>query len=424
MRRLALSLLFVVIASIFGLGWALDHLFYRYSSDGPLDELSIHRSIGLQLAHTLDNHSSPKTFVEQWSADGPFSLALQSASALPLPAELAEQFQNGEPLVLESEQRVDIHYYLPAHAQVLSLTPDIDHRNNISGMQAGFTALFYSGMFALTLLWLYPLLNRLIQLRRAASRFGSGDLTARLKPAKLSYIPDIEAEFNRMAARIQTLIEDNKLLSSAVSHDLRTPLARLRFGVDTLSDTDAPQARQKYLARISSDLDEMERLVESLLRFARLDHTLSATATETVDLAGLCAECLRQYHDESIAIDYRAAPGVSPIDGSSEYLAMLLNNLLQNALRYAASQVRVCISDSDRRITLQICDDGPGIADEHRGDVLKPFNRGATGTGKDGYGLGLAIVQRIAEWHHATLQLDSCPILKGARFTLTFPVSR
>jgi two-component system OmpR family sensor kinase len=424
MRRLALSLLFVVIASIFGLGWALDHLFYQYSSDIALDELSIHQRLGQQLAHTLDNQSSPHAFIEQWPAHGPYTLALQQSSALPLPPELAQKFQRGEPLALESHQQLDIHYYLPQQQLVLSVTPQQHPGRRVSGMQAGFTALFYLGMFALTLLWLYPLISRLIQLRRVANRFGGGDLSARLQPARLSYISDIETEFNRMAARIQTLIEDNKLLSSAVSHDLRTPLARLRFGIDTLSDTDNPQAKEKYLTRISSDLDEMERLVESLLRFARLDHTLSNTAREPLDLAALAAECLRQYHDEAIAIDYRATPHLAAIDGSSEYLAMVLNNLLQNALRYATGQIHVSLQQREQQVVLQISDDGPGVAAEHRDNVLKPFNRGGATTAADGYGLGLAIVHRIAEWHHATLQLDSCPTLGGARFTIAFPMAR
>lgn len=423
MRTLTISLLFVVIASIFGLGWALDHLFYRYTAEQPQDELSSYQALGRQLALTLNELSIPDDFVDRWPATPSAQLRLIDAGALPLPQALQRQFQSGEPLVLESQQQLDIHFYLPSHDRVLSLTPAIDRRGGVSGLQAGFTALFYLGMFALTLVWLYPLLNRLVQLRHTANRFGAGDLSARLKPAKLSYIPDIEAEFNRMAARIQLLIEDNKLLSSAVSHDLRTPLARLRFGIDTLSDTDDGAARQKYLARISGDLNEMERLVESLLRFARLDHTLSETARAPLDLAELTSECLRQYHDESIAIDYRAAPDNTRIDGSSEFLAMLLNNLLQNALRYARSRVRVCIERSERHVTLQISDDGPGIADEHREDVLKPFNRGATGS-TDGYGLGLAIVQRIAEWHGASLQLDHCALLGGANFTLAFPARR
>jgi len=211
-------------------------------------------------------------------------------------------------------------------------------------------------------------------------------------------------------------------LSSAVSHDLRTPLARLRFGIDTLSDTDNPRAKEKYLARISTDLDEMERLVESLLRFARLDHTLSNAASEPLDLATLAAECLRQYHDEYIAIDLRASPQLAPIHGSSEYLAMVLNNLLQNALRYASARIHVCLQQCEQKVVLQVSDDGPGVAAANRDNVLKPFNRGESTN--DGYGLGLAIVHRIAEWHNATLHLDSCPALGGARFTIAFPQTR
>jgi len=169
-----------------------------------------------------------------------------------------------------------------------------------------------------------------------------------------------------MADRIQQLVDDNKLLTSAVSHDLRTPLARLRFGVDTLSDTSNPKSTAMYLKRINNDLNEMESLVESLLRYARLDNV---------------------------------------IEGVEK----------QNALSYANSLLVIEIGQDGKHIAINFSDDGPGIPVELRGRVVKPFERGSVSAEtKAGFGLGLAVAARIAERHHGSLVIGESTQLGGA----------
>jgi len=285
-------------------------------------------------------------------------------------------------------------------------------------------------------LWLSPLLQRLAALRQTAKSFGSGQLQARVTPGVFSYITDIELEFNRMAQRIQTLVEDNKLLSSSVSHDLRTPLARLRFGIDTLADCADPTMHQKYLSRINHDLDEMERLVHSLLRFARLDHHLTSANKAPVNLCDLTQECMLQYQEESIALAYHCTEATACLHSNPEYLAMLINNLLQNAIKHANKRARLSIKATGKTIALAVSDDGPGIPPAQRASVLKPFTRhsatlpvdsgsadNATDSAQrhgEGYGLGLSIVERITQWHDARLSITDCPHLGGALITVTF----
>jgi len=425
MRALTLSLLIVVLPSIVGLGWALDHLYKMVTTAETTDVIADYRTLSSDLAFALNASENPATFVESWPDDSNVPMTLQDKDNFPIPTAMAGGFAQGEPLILESEEGISINYLLPKHQKVLTVSPDIKQRDNLPILQRILTTVFYAGILLLMLLWLYPLLRRLKQLRSSAVRFGSGDLKTRIDTGGLSYIADIEHEFNNMAQRIQTLVEDNKLLSSAVSHDLRTPLARLRFGVDTLSDAKNPQAKQKYLDRINGDLDEMEKLVNSLLNFSRLDHSLTQIDKSSVNITHLIDEIVHQFHDENIQINFNSDEPDAAIPGSTEYLAMLINNLIQNASRHAESEVNIAVKSKNKSISLEVSDNGPGIPQSLRTEVLKPFTKGETNTpGKHGYGLGLAIVSRIAQWHQAAVSIDQCPILGGARLTVTFDLRR
>lgn len=410
-----------MLASIVGLGWALDYLYKSATNPDATDDISVYRHFSSALAVALNSTTDPSTFLAAWPENTNVPLTLQNRDNFPLPGEMAEVFENGEALVLESEQGISINYFLPAHKQVLTVTPITGSRDNLHVLQRLLTAAFYAGILSIVLLWLYPLLRRLKQLRSSAFSFGSGDLQTRINTRGISYIADIENEFNSMAQRIQSLVEDNKLLSSAVSHDLRTPLARLRFGIDTLSDAKKPEDRNRYLTRINNDLDEMEKLVSSLLNFSRLDHSLTGLDKTQINIYQLIDELLVQFHDERIEIQVTSTDHHATVDGNAEYIAMLINNLLQNASRYATKMIKVDITHSNRVLQIAVSDDGPGIPTAMRADVLKPFTKGQKSPQTpQGYGLGLAIVSRIAQWHQATVVIDDCPVLHGARITIAF----
>ena len=425
MRALTFSLLIVVLASIVGLGWALDHLYTRATATEATDVIADYRTLSSDLAFALNISANPSAFVDNWPDHSSVPMALQDRDNFPLPSAMAGGFEQGEPLILESEQGISINFLLPLHQKVLTVSPDIRQRDNLPLLQRLLTTIFYAGILVLMLIWLYPLLRRLKQLRNSAVRFGAGDLKTRINTRGLSYIADIEHEFNNMAQRIQTLVEDNKLLSSAVSHDLRTPLARLRFGVDTLNDAKNPEAKKKYLERINGDLDEMEKLVSSLLNFSRLDHSLTQIDKAPVNISSLIEEIVHQFHDESLHINFISHCHNATIFGSTEYLAMLCNNLIQNASQHAASTINIVVQQKNKAINLEVSDDGPGIPQSQRAEVLKPFTKGQTNISeKNGYGLGLAIVSRIAQWHQAEVNIDQCPALNGARLIVAFDLRR
>ncbi len=430
MRKLTLSLLFVVLIAIIGLGWGLDRIFENVANQKYKDELTVYKDFGVLLASILDTIEDPHIPSAEKTDMWPGAASLQSADDFLLPPELNRQLDLGEPLVLESDDGISLHFLLQNSNKILTLLPG-EHEQQLQKNRLSllFTIMFYSGILLLILLWLYPLVSRLLKLRDSARQFGNGNLEERIKPGKLSYIRDIESEFNRMADKIQSLISDNKLLSNAVSHDLRTPLARLRFGIDTLAEFDDPAKRMQYQGKISKDLDEMESLVTTLLSYARLDQSMQVLQRMPVDLGEVVEGILDTVSNPAKKLHWRNSSNTCIILGDKRHLIMLVNNLLQNANKYALTTIKVTlVSTQNSKCCLRVEDDGPGIPIESCEDVLKPFVRGKDDINSvksdKGYGMGLAIVARISQWHKARVSIDRSEDLGGARLSVEFEMEK
>lgn len=424
MRKLGVSLAAAALVAILGLGWGIDLLFDRYAAP-PLDEaLEANRAFGAGLARSLDGIDAGDAFLQRWNqanaSEPQVTLSLQRYPDFPLPAELRAEFERGVPLELESARGLTLNYLLPRRAEVLSIALPPLRAEPVSALSLGLTLLFYGGVLALLLLWLLPLLRRLSLLRETARGFGEGALERRIPLHPASYIADIEGEFNRMAQRIQTLVDDNKLLGNAVSHDLRTPLARLRFGIDALAETSEPALRQKYQRRISQDIAAMESLVELLLSYARLEASMLAQRREPLALDELVGECVDCNSEGARQIDWQPPADPCRVLAEPGSLRMAINNLLHNACRYARHAVQLRIVSSPDHHELIVDDDGPGIAPAQREHLFKPFVRGESAVG-DGYGMGLAIVARVADWHQAGVTIEHSATLGGASMRLRLP---
>jgi signal transduction histidine kinase len=426
MRNLTLSLILVVVTAVIGLGWLITEISYRNSiGEGELSaEFAAYQQFGKELAAVLDDTVDKESFVARWQAQTVFAIRLQERATLPVPEELRAEFAQSGTLILESDDNISMFFLLPESSQVLSLVvPEISASEARSTTSLVLTLAFYACVIAILLLWLYPLLRRLMGLSRMARDFGQGNLTSRIKPSRLSYIGDIELEVNRMADRIQTLVNDNKLLSRAVSHNLKTPLARLRFGIDTLEETTDCEARRKYSERINKDLLEMESLVETLLQYAKLDESNVQLHNQKIALNTFVKQLFADIEHPTVRILYHLADADTTIEADPNYLAMQLNNLMDNALKYARGFVSVTVTAGFRKVTFIIEDDGEGIPVSERDDVVKPFWRGKHSLEMKGHGMGLAIVARIAEWFGARLFIGKSAVHGGAAIQLCFPVN-
>jgi len=426
MRTLTLSLLSVVLLATIGLGWMFDNFYSKYaeqSKEQQKDAITVLEQLTSNLAKSLDGLNNRSVFIDKWQSSGQYKISIVPLSNFPLPNELLNQLKSDQALVLETDETIAIHYYLPSSDElfILSAPPIIIAQAN--GMISFLlTGLFYLAMLLLVFLWLYPLAKRLLALRKVAKAFGEGELEKRVVVGSISYIKDLETEFNHMAQRIEGLVNDVKLLSSAVSHDLRTPLARIRFGIDTLQEEDDPVLRKKFEQRISDNVNEMVELVETLLNYARLDQAMLSLNKSNVSLAVLVDSAIRNKSDDKLNISVLSDESELLVYGDPAYLMILVANLIQNACQYCHEKIEISLCEKNEFIILAISDDGKGIAPTQREQILKPFIRGEN---KDqnvkGYGMGLAIVKRILEWHSGEINIDDADNLTGAKFTISLP---
>ncbi len=202
--------------------------------------------------------------------------------------------------------------------------------------------------------------------------------------------------FNTMQARLARFIDDRARILAAVSHDLKTPLTRLRLRTELLDDQGARE-------RFGADLDEMQQMVQSALDFARgLDDT---EASRTVDIEALCAALAEDVPGASGRV--RVVGGAAPWRGRAHALRRCLSNLLVNALRYSDDQVEVRIEDRDAQLLIHILDRGPGIPEPELARVLEPYYRveGSRSRESGGSGLGLSIARAVARAHGGDLRL-------------------
>jgi len=262
--------------------------------------------------------------------------------------------------------------------------------------------------------------NQLRPIRRlavAAEAFGRGEAV----PLRVSGADEVRAAagaFLHMRDRIARQQAQRALMLSGVSHDLRTPLTRLRLGLAMLDD----RAEADALGR---DVDEMERLLDAFLAYARGDADL---ATAPCDGAALAAERVERARSAGGAVTLAdgAITDGAPLALDAGLFTRAVDNLIGNALRYAG-RARVGIHRDAGALQITVEDDGPGIPADRRAEAVQPFVRLDAARNQNlggGVGLGLAIAAQAAARHGGTLALDDSPDLGGLRATLTFPTGR
>jgi len=267
-----------------------------------------------------------------------------------------------------------------------------------------------SGFAALAWFGLRPVLRSQAALESTAQRIAAGDLAARIPQGAGVATPDVAGAFDTMAERIEDLVTSQQEVLRAASHELRTPIARLRIGVHLLASAAADE-RDEREAKLDDDLQELDDLVDEVLLHARLGPDGAGQEPVDVELAPLVDGLLARLSADTtvevgdVEVTLRAAPRL---------LRRALRNLILNASRYADT---VRISTDGDPLAICVDDDGPGIPEAQRERALLPFVRfGEQG----GHGLGLAIVARIVRWHGGTITLGTSD-LGGLRVRLVWP---
>lgn len=234
------------------------------------------------------------------------------------------------------------------------------------------------------------------QLNNAVANVGEGKLPPPLPETGPSEIASLNRGFNQMLANLRGAEEDRALLLAGVSHDLRTPLARLRLGIEVGAHDAATQEG------MIDDIVEMDKIIGQFLEFAR-DHR--EAPVETCDLNEIVTGAVERYQKAGNEVRFDRG-ALTPMPLRRTAMSRLIANLVDNALRYGAPPVDVVTRRQGRCTVLEVVDRGPGIAPDQVERLKRPFTRGEPArTGGAGAGLGLAIVERIARLHDATFEL-------------------
>jgi two-component system sensor histidine kinase QseC len=230
---------------------------------------------------------------------------------------------------------------------------------------------------------------------------------------------------NRLFGRMHETLENERRFTADAAHELRTPLAALKTQAQVAQRSVDPVQRAHALSQIVAGADRTTHLVEQLLALARSDAGQRADASFTrIDLATVARDVLRELAPGAGAkrIELELTGETVTVFGSREALHMLLRNLVDNSIRYsdAGAQVTVNTRRQGAQGLLRVTDTGPGIPPDQRQSVFKRFHRGSE-AGDTGSGLGLSIVQRIADLHKARLELEDGPDGRGLSVAVLFP---
>ncbi|MCT8177199.1 ATP-binding protein [Variovorax sp. Varisp41] len=270
-------------------------------------------------------------------------------------------------------------------------------------------------------LGVYPIVRRLTKrletLQRGVQRWGEGDLSVRVTEEGQDEVADLSKRFNASAVRIEQLVRSHKSLLANASHELRSPLTRIRMSLELMGDQPSPAAR----AEISRNIAELDQLIDEILLASRLDASEADMGTiEAVDLTGLAAEeCARV--DAELDLVAGTDNAALTVPGVSRLLRRAIRNLLENARRYGAGEISVELGSADGQATVRVNDRGPGVPAALRDRIFEPFYRLPGASERNGgVGLGLALVKSITERHGGTVRCEDRPG-GGASFVIRLP---
>jgi signal transduction histidine kinase len=258
------------------------------------------------------------------------------------------------------------------------------------------------------------LTRRLESLQAGVERFGAGSLGQRVDESGRDEVAAVARSFNLAAERIETLLRSHQSLLANASHELRSPLARLKMAVAMLPQADGA-LRDTLRREAEANIAELDALVEEVLLASRLDAGAWSLKRESVELLALAAE-------EAARVDAQVSGVPCTVSGDERLLRRALRNLLENARRYGAGEIEVFVERESALARLRVCDRGPGVPETYRERIFEAFFRLPGHAEREGgVGLGLSLVKQIAERHGGRVGCEARDG-GGSSFVITLPV--
>ncbi|WP_217875247.1 two-component system sensor histidine kinase EnvZ [Pseudoalteromonas shioyasakiensis] len=280
----------------------------------------------------------------------------------------------------------------------------------LTGLQENnlkFLTFYLSSIGFLSVLggWLFARhLNRPLKaLQQAAVKVGVGDFSTKLEEQGSTEVIEVTRAFNQMSRGIAALENDRRLLMAGVSHDLRTPLTRIRLATEMMSDD------EDYLREgIIHDIEDMNAIIDQFIEYLR-HHKREELELE--DLNAIVSEVVEAEQKHHRTITFKENPSLSEVPVSMIAIKRVVTNMIENAIRYSDGDIEVetRVSSNKKFAMVVVNDHGPGIPESELETVFEPFKQGDAARGSEGSGLGLAIIKRIVDMHGGRVQLLNRP---------------
>lgn len=402
MLKLFLSLYIVIASSILAINFFGDYVYSRYF----FNKTEEFYNIRLVINSFKNNVAESKDLV---------GIKTYALDELQLNEEEHQSFVNGKELfTFDSEGNTYVLFFIPNINRAGQVGPFIFSEDNIQE-HIIFKLVAYSALWLIISIWLLPIWRDLMRQKEQLQSLANGKLITAEPPVRFSAITDVTEQINKISSRLSELIESQRLLVNSVSHELRTPLARIKFSLSFL-----PEDQKETKDSIHEDLDELDDMVEEMLSYARLESESYSYAKSKVDVYALLVGLVEKVGKVcDLKIELQGSRE-SFINGNKKYLDRCFQNLILNADKYANGHLKISIAKVGQQLILSFEDNGPGIPQTLQEKIFEPFNRGLHEGASKGYGLGLAIVRKVAVFHGGQCNLDG-NYNEGARFIITLP---
>lgn len=432
MNRLFYRFFILVMLSITAATFVIYFVISRLFGD-PLDDIARRQAAAqIFVLEQYVDRAGPDEWLTRLNkvrevSDANFEIVPLATARAALPARELEAFERGQLVVLPSSRaffrRVDLdgQRYVGSeeeaiHAQDLPI--DIGFALQMEAVRYVVVAL---ALLIPIALWSRSHWKSLQQLSRVADDFGSGNLAARAEMVPSDSVYPLAERINAMAGRIAGLLDAQRNLLHSVSHEVRTPIARLEFGLELLRSAARDPALEKRISAMEGDLRELNGLVNELLSMTKLD-SRPQLEREPVEVKPLVEGLAAALTPAPARLELDLPDGLPLVDADRRLLARALDNLMRNAQKYSDGHVAVSARAEGGFVEIAVEDNGPGIPEAERDRIFEPFYRidrsrdRATG----GFGLGLSIAHKAVTLHGGSIAIGTAH-LGGARFVVRMP---
>jgi signal transduction histidine kinase len=422
MNRAFVSLYLIIVLSIILLGLVLNKFWDEVNPPSDVDP-AVADLIVLIEQKLHDNKQVDKdALLAETSAALKHQMELSSLQNFSK-TDIAEIIKQGNLVSVQDESKHYFYKRLANSDDVLMLAYPAEQTRR-SALYIGFILLFYSAIAGAVFLWVWPFTRDLARLTQHTKQIGKDGQQNPIFISTRSVIYPFANAFNLMAKRLNDVMRSQKEMTLAVSHELRTPLARMKFALAITEEQDLPVSLQRQLKGINKDIVEMESLINSFLAYAGFDQQsqqLNQREGYIQDLIQNITARLLSHQEGKIKIKVNDETRGQPIICEWSLMQTAIQNLIHNALGYARELILVSIKITATDFIIEIDDDGPGVPTEQQTRIFESFVRIYSElANRSGFGLGLALVKRIMEWHLGFVSCTHSP-LGGAKFTLMWP---